>query len=84
MFRKIAIAALCFVLTVSLLTACRSGSSTDETATSSTATEPTTRPTTAPTTAPTTRPSGSSGMQDGVIDGQGDAASKSGRVQRRP
>lgn len=84
--KKFAIAALCFVLTISLLTACRGGSSADETQTStSSATQSTTRPTTAPTTAPTSAPSSPSGsmqQEDGMIDGQGDAARRGGRVDR--
>ena len=83
--KKIAIFALCFVLGIGLLTACGSRNSTDETADPSTgaSTAATTTPTTAatkPTTAPTTPSSGM--LEDGVIDGNGDAAGKSGRVNR--
>lgn len=84
--KKIAIFALCFVLGIGLLTACGRRSSADETAAPSTnpSTAATTAPTTAttsPTTAPTT-PSDSGMLEDGVIDGNGDAAGKSGRVNR--
>ena len=84
--KKIAIFALCFVLGIGLLTACGSRNSADETAVPSTnpSTVATTAPTTAttkPTTAPTT-PSDSGMLEDGMIDGNGDAGSKSGRVNR--
>lgn len=83
--KKIAIFALCLVLGAGLLTAC-GGSSSDETAGSSSSmtTAPTTVPTTAatrPSSAPTT-PSSSGMLEDGQIDGNGDAATKSGRVDR--
>ena len=83
--KKIAIFALCFVLGIGLLTACGNRNSTDETANPSTgaSTAATTTPTTAatkPTTAPTTPSSGMT--EDGMIDGNGDAAGKSGRVNR--
>ncbi len=83
--KKIAIFALCFVLGMGLLTAC-GGSSADETAGPSTgsSTVATTTPTTAatmPSTASTT-PSSSGMLEDGMIDGNGDAAGKSGRVNR--
>lgn len=82
--KKFAIIALCFVLSIGLLTACRRNSS-EETAGPSTqaSTAPTTTPTTAatkPTTAPTT-PSSSGILDDGMIDGNGDAG-KSGRINR--
>ena len=83
--KKIAIFALCLVLGAGLLTAC-GGSSTDETAnpSSSMTTAPATVPTTTaprPSTAATT-PSSSGMLDDGMIDGNGDAAGKSGRVNR--
>ena len=81
--KKIAILALCLVLCTGLLTAC-GGSSSDETAGSSVTTAPTTVPTTAATRPSTaaTNPSSSGMLEDGVIDGNGDAATKSGRVDR--
>ena len=86
--KKIAIFALCFVLGLGILTACGNRNSADETSQPSTgaSTNATTTPTTSatkPTTAPTT-PSTSNGMEDGKIDGNGDAASKSGRVNKMP
>ena len=87
--KKFAILAVCFVLAIGLMTAC-GGSSSDETAgpSSSSTTTPTTVPTTAatvPSTAPSsaaTTPSDSGMLEDGMIDGNGDAAGKSGRVNR--
>ena len=80
--KKFIIFALCFVLIMGLMTACR-GNSMDETSVPSTAatTNPTTTPTTAttkPTTAPTTSTEG------GKINGNGDAANRGGRVNRVP
>lgn len=83
--KKIAIFALCLVLSLGLLTACGSRDSSDETAdpSSSMTTAPTTVPTTAATqpSSTATTPSSSGMLEDGMIDGNGDAG-KSGRVNR--
>ena len=83
--KKFAIIAMCFVLCLGLMTACR-GNSADETAPStSTSTQSTTAPTTAttsPSTAPTTQSTAPS--NEGTIDGNGDAAGEGGKVGRLP
>lgn len=85
--RKFAILALSFVLTASLMAACRGNSDTDTTGSTAATTQPTTAATT-PSTAATkpstiaTNPSETGMLEDGMIDGTGDAGSKSGRTGR--
>ena len=85
--KKFAILAFSFVLTASLMAACRVNNNADTTASTAATTQPTTA-TTAPTTVATkpsttaTNPSETGMLEDGMIDGNGDAGRKSGRIGR--
>ena len=76
--KKIAILALSFVLTASLMTACRNSTSTDTTGSTAATTQPTTTATVPSTVATTpstvaTKPTETGILEDGMIDGNGDA-----------
>ena len=80
--KKIAIAALTFLLAATAMVACRADETQPSTTTgapTTVSTAPTTMATTAPTTtstAPSTKPSDGGMLENGKIDGKGDAGRK--------